>query len=200
MGRTTKALREPASGAAERDTIDPDIYVPALLTTLSNNLTRTASTFYRRHFGVGITDWRIMYRLASEPWVTAHHICNAAQLDTGVVSRSLAWMEKRGLVLVRGDETDARRRLVALSPAGHDLHDRITVVALERERNFLSALTNEETEAAIRLLRKLIGNLRAFQKPVAIPPPRVAAGPIPDEAPGEAFAAAVSPRARAAAP
>jgi DNA-binding MarR family transcriptional regulator len=200
MGRTTKALREAGSAAVRHETIDPDIYVPALLTTLSNNLTRSASTFYRRHFGVGITDWRIMYRLASEPWVTAHHICNAAQLDKGVVSRSLAWMEKRGLVLVRGDETDARRRLVALSPAGHDLHDRITVVALERERNFLATLTTEETDAAIHLLRKLIGNLRAFQKPVAIPPPRDVPAATTVEAAGEVLAAAVRPRARAAVP
>lgn len=201
MGRATKVARVTEVRAAKPDAIDPDVYVPALLTTLSNNLTRSASTFYRRNFGVGITDWRIMYRLAGEPWVTAHHICSAAQLDKGVVSRSLAWMEKRGLVLVKGDETDARRRLVALSPAGHELLERITVVALERERNFLAALSHEETEAAVRLLRKLIGNLRAFQKPVAIPPPRSAspesATVVPEAIPA---AGAVRPRARAAAP
>ncbi|MGU3540193.1 MarR family winged helix-turn-helix transcriptional regulator [Methylobacterium sp. A54F] len=189
MGRPIKAMRGEDPGSEASDVIDPDLYVPALLTTLSNSLTRNASTFYRRNFGVGITDWRIMYRLASEPWVTAHAICSAAHLDKGVVSRSLAWMEKRGLVIVRGDERDARRRLIALSPAGQDLHDRITQVALERERNFLAALSRDEVETVVRLLSKMMGGLRGFSKPVAIPPERVA---LP--------AAAVKPaRARAAA-
>ncbi|HEV7440443.1 MAG TPA: MarR family winged helix-turn-helix transcriptional regulator [Methylobacterium sp.] len=198
MGRATKAveIREPVP--VQQDVIDPQAYVPALLTTLSNSLTRNASTFYRRHFGVGITDWRIMYRLSSEPWVTAHHICNAAHLDKGVVSRSLAWMEKRGLVLVRGDEKDARRRLVALSPAGLDLHDRITQVALERERNFLVQLTEEERAMTVHLLKKLIGNLRAFSKPVAIPPVAVSPARKTDEAPPSP--ARVKPPARAAVP
>ncbi|KAB1070671.1 MarR family winged helix-turn-helix transcriptional regulator [Methylobacterium planeticum] len=198
MGRATKSTEVRAPAPVLTDVIDPQVYVPALLTTLSNSLTRNASTFYRRHFGVGITDWRIMYRLSSEPWVTAHHICNAAQLDKGVVSRSLAWMETRGLVLVRGDETDARRRLVALSPAGLDLHGRITKVALERERNFLAPLSEEERAATVRLLTKLIGNLRAFSKPVAIPP----AAPAPAKAAAEISPAPerVSARARAAVP
>jgi len=196
MGRSAKATGgEPVP--IQMDVIDPQAYVPALLTTLLNSLTRNASTFYRRHFGVGITDWRIMYRLASEPWVTAHHICNAAQLDKGVVSRSLAWMEKRGLVLVRGDETDARRRLVALSPAGLDLHDRITQVALEREQNFLAQLSPSEVEMIIHLLQKLIGNLRAFSKPVTIPPARKLPEAPPEGIPPQH---AVTPPARAAVP
>ncbi|WP_336486067.1 MarR family winged helix-turn-helix transcriptional regulator [Methylobacterium nigriterrae] len=197
MGRSAKAAGGVEPVPVQLEVIDPQAYVPALLTTLSNSLTRNASIFYRRHFGVGITDWRIMYRLASEPWVTAHHICNAAHLDKGVVSRSLAWMEKRGLVLVRGDETDARRRLVALSPAGLDLHDRITQVALERERNFLSQLSPSEVQTTVHLLQKLIGNLRAFSKPVSIPPARKLPEPLPEEA---AARPAVTPPARAAVP
>src|ERR1700712_460185 len=151
MGRATKAveIREPVP--VQQDVIDPQAYVPALLTTLSNSLTRNASTFYRRHFGVGITDWRIMYRLSPEPGVTAHHICNAAHLDKGVVSRSLAWMEKRGLVLVRGDEKDARRRLVALPPPGLGLAGRDPQVRPERERNFPVPLTEEERAMTVHL-------------------------------------------------
>ena len=178
MGRSTTDEQESRdAGGRETAMVDPKVYVPALLTLLSNTLTNNASIFYRQHFGVGLTDWRIMYRLASEPWITAHRICELSALDKAVVSRSIAWMESRGLVLIRGDAKDARRRLLALSPAGLDLHDRITVVALERERNFLAALNADEVAEAIRLLTKLADNLDAFSTPVAIPPQRFA----PDE-------------------
>ncbi|RZK76510.1 MAG: MarR family transcriptional regulator [Methylobacterium sp.] len=176
-GSIAGAQESPAVSRDEPAIVDPDVYVPALLTHLSNTLTNNASIFYRQHFGVGLTDWRIMYRLASEPWITAHRICELSALDKAVVSRSIAWMESRGLVLIQGDAKDARRRLLALSPAGLDLHNRITVVALERERNFLAALSADEVAETIRLLTKLVDNLGAFSKPVAIPPEAVA----PDE-------------------
>lgn len=178
MGGSIAGARDPLdAGGRETAMVDPKVYVPALLTLLSNTLTNNASIFYRQHFGVGLTDWRIMYRLASDPWITAHRICELSALDKAVVSRSIAWMESRGLVLIRGDAKDARRRLLALSPAGLDLHARITVVALERERNFLAGLSDDEVAETIRLLSKLVDNLDAFSTPVAIPPQRVA----PDE-------------------
>lgn len=174
MGRSIAGAHEPIDMSGVPAMVDPKVYVPALLTMLSNTLTNNASIFYRHHFGVGLTDWRIMYRLASQPWITANRICELSALDKAVVSRSIAWMENRGLVLVEGDEKDARRRLLALSPAGLDLHDRITVVALERERNFLAALSEAEVAETIRLLTKLVANLGAFSAPVTIPPERVA--------------------------
>lgn len=177
MGRSVAGAHETlALGGSEPATVDPKIYVPALLTVLSNTLTNNASIFYRHHFGVGLTDWRIMYRLASEPWITANRICEVSVLDKAVVSRSIAWMESRGLVTVKADAKDARRRLLALSPAGLDLHDRITVVALERERNFLAGLSPDEVQETIRLLSKLVDNLQAFSTPVAIPPQTIAPG------------------------
>ena len=185
MGRSVAGAHEALDLNGRATTIvDPQVYVPALLTQLSNTLTNNASIFYRHHFGVGLTDWRIMYRLASEPWITAHRICAVSALDKAVVSRSIAWMESRGLVLIQGDAKDARRRLLALSPAGLDLHARITVVALERERNFLAGLTEAEVDETIRLLTKLVKNLDAFSTPVAIPPQKVAAdGSAPPTSP-----------------
>ncbi|TXM69510.1 winged helix-turn-helix transcriptional regulator [Methylobacterium sp. WL120] len=192
MGRSNEGAHEPPDvNESTSAMVDPKVYVPALLTLLSNTLTNNASIFYRQHFGVGLTDWRIMYRLASDPWITAHRICELSALDKAVVSRSIAWMESRGLVLIRGDAEDARRRLLALSPAGLDLHDRITVVALQRERNFLAALKEDEVAETIRLLTKLVDNLGAFSTPVAIPPQRVA--PI-ESAPPTSPRRAIKPR------
>lgn len=175
MGRSVAGAHEDLDVTqSDVHSIDPNVYVPALLTVLASTLTNNASIFYRQNFGIGLTDWRIMYRLSSEPWITAHRVCEVSALDKAVVSRSIAWMESRGLVLVRGDTADARRRLLALSPAGLDLHDRITLVALERERNFLDGLTENEVTETIRLLTKLAGNLDAFSRPVTIPPQKVA--------------------------
>lgn len=155
--------------AADGPVLDLARYAPALLTFLANKLSRGASTLYRRHFGVGIIDWRIMALLAIEPRIPASRICKVIGLDKGPVSRSVAFLVGKGLATTEGDDGDARRRIIALSPAGRALHDRILQVALERERRLLSCLSPEEVEVLLGLLNRLHDNLDAVARPVAVP-------------------------------
>ena len=157
--------------------LDLTSYVPALLTFVSNKLTRSGSALYRRHFGVGITEWRILAMLAVEPSIPATRICQVIGFDKGPVSRSLAFMEGRGLVTIRPDEADTRRRLATLTPAGRALHDRIIVVALERERRLLSCLTAEQRSTLVEVLNLLHDNLADVNRPLPIPPASPAAEP-----------------------
>ena len=154
--------------------LDLSRYVPALLTFVSNKLSRSGSALYRRHFGVGIIEWRILAMLAVEPSIPASRICQVIGLDKGPVSRSLAFMERRGLVSIRADDADTRRRLATLTPAGRALHDRIIVVALERERRLLSCLTAEQQATLVELLNRLHDNLGTVNLPLPIPPDRPA--------------------------
>lgn len=154
-------------------------YVPALLTFVSNKLSRSGSALYRRHFGVGIIEWRVLTMLALEPSIPASRVCQVIGLDKGPVSRSLAGLERQGLVTIRADATDTRRRLATLTPAGRALHDRIIMVALERERRLLSCLTAEQQDSLIELLNLLHENLGAVNRPIPIPP---AAPPVAEAA------------------
>jgi len=161
---------EPQTNATDGPMLDLGRYVPALLTFLANKLNHGASALYRRHFGVGTTEWRIISTLAIEPWIPAQRICQIVGLDKAPVSRSLAGMERRGMVAIRPDPADARRRLAALTEAGRALHDRILVLALERERRLLDCLEPDQREVLIRLLNRLHDNLPAVNRPVAVPP------------------------------
>lgn len=154
---------------AESPVLDLPRYAPALLTFLANKLSRGASALYRRHFCVGIIDWRIMALLAIEPRIPASRVCKVIGLDKGPVSRSVAFLVRKGLATTEGDGGDARRRIIALTPAGRALHDRILQVALERERRLLSCLAPDEVEVLLGLLNRLHDNLDAVSRPVALP-------------------------------
>ncbi len=140
-------------------TLDLPRYVPALLTFISNKLSRSASVHYQRQFGVTVTEWRIMALLAIEPGIPAARICHVIGFDKGPVSRSLALMQKRGLVTLENDLGDARRLAIRLSAEGRALHDRILAVALDREAQLLSCFTPDQREALIALLTALHDNL-----------------------------------------
>ncbi|MGY4283722.1 DNA-binding MarR family transcriptional regulator [Bradyrhizobium sp. LM2.7] len=142
-------------------TLDLDRYVPAIITFIANKLSNSATALYQRQFGVNVTEWRIMSLLAIEPGIPASRICHVIGFDKGPVSRTLAGLEKRGLVSIRTDPNDGRSHSIALTAKGRATHDKVIVAALERERRLLSCLSKDEREVLIGLLRRLHENLGA---------------------------------------
>ena len=65
----------------------------------------------------------------------------------------------RGMVRVKLDGSDARRRPVALTASGRRLHDRIIKLALAREAQLLECLSAAERRTLLRLLNRLHANL-----------------------------------------
>lgn len=154
-----KNVRQRTVAPSNRATLDLDRHVPYFFTYISNRLSRGASDTYRKHFGLGITEWRVMGVLAGMPNISANQIINAIGLDKGAVSRSLHVLEEQRLVTSEPDPKDNRSRIMRLSKSGDALHDRIIVAALAREDRLLSCLSPQETESLIVCLRKLRANV-----------------------------------------
>lgn len=141
--------------------LDLDRYVPALITFIVNKLSKSANALYQREFGVNVTEWRIIALLAIEQGIPAARICHVIGFDKGPVSRTLAAMEKRGLISIRIDPDDGRTHSISLTRKGWVTHDKVIAVALGRERRLLSCLSKHEQEVLIDLLRRMHENLGA---------------------------------------
>ncbi|MES2166131.1 MAG: MarR family transcriptional regulator [Pseudomonadota bacterium] len=150
-----KNIRRGAVTVDGHKVLDLERHIPYFFTYISNKLSRGASDTYRKHFGIGITEWRVMGVLAGLPNISANSIINAIGLDKGAVSRSLDALDKEGLTTSVPDPNDNRSRLIKLSRAGQNLHDKVIEAALEREERLLSNLTPEEVETLIVCLRKI---------------------------------------------
>ncbi len=134
-------------------------YMPAYLTWIANKWSRSASALYRRQFGVGVVEWRLMSLIAVEPWIPASRICEVIGMDKAGVSRSVQFMQSRGLVETRFRDNHQRRQFIAVTPAGIALHDCIVVVARRREQRLLTGFTAEERRTALALLARMHENL-----------------------------------------
>ena len=157
---STRSRKKPEAVQAG-PTLDLERYVPAFITFIANKLSNSATARYQREFGVNVTEWRIMSLLAIEPGIAASRICHVIGFDKGPVSRTLAAMEKRGLVAIRTDPDDGRTHSISLTAKGRATHDRVIVAAFDRERRLLSCLSADEQEILIGLLRRLHENLGA---------------------------------------
>jgi DNA-binding MarR family transcriptional regulator len=141
--------------------LDLERYVPAFVTFIANKLSRSATTFYQKRFGVNVTEWRIMSLLALEPGIPASRICHVIGFDKGPVSRTLTMMQNRDLIAIRTDPRDGRSHSISLTTKGRATHDKVIVAALDRERRLLSCLNKSEQEVLIDLLRRIHENLGA---------------------------------------
>jgi DNA-binding MarR family transcriptional regulator len=159
--------RQAGEAARPGPTLDLDRYVPAIITFIANKLSNSATVFYQHHFGVNVTEWRIMSLLAIEPGIPAARICSVIGFDKGPVSRTLAVMKTRGLVAIRAAPEDGRSHAISLTAKGRATHDKVIVAALGRERRLLSCLDAQERDILIALLRRLHDNLGAVTEPDA---------------------------------
>jgi len=163
--RTTKVERAIMTACPERrlmpkPVIDNERYVPALINFLGNRLAAGASNVYRREFGIGVTEWRILSLLAVEGTCSAQHICQFFDLDKALVSRTTRSLVKNDVVTVTAQKGKNKRAIV-LTRAGRSLHDRVIKLALQREKVLLAGFTKEETEVLIDMLRRLLERVPA---------------------------------------
>src|SRR3981189_1562375 len=158
-GSRRKAAR--VSGVKAGQTLDLERYVPAFVTFIANKLSRSATALYQKRFGVNVTEWRMMSLLAIAPGLTASRICYVIGFDKGPVSRTLALMQKRGLIAIKTDPRDGRSHSISLTPKGRQVHDQVIVAPVGRERGLLACLRKDEREVLIDLLRRVHSNLDA---------------------------------------
>ena len=135
--------------------LDLSRYVPALVNFLNNKLSAGASTCHRKHFGVGVVEWRILSMLAVESGITANRISQVIGLDKSAVSRAVQTLQNAGYVDGQTDDQDARKYTLSLTDSGQQIHDRVLQTALERERRLLGDFTPEEVDTLVSLLTRM---------------------------------------------
>jgi DNA-binding MarR family transcriptional regulator len=142
-----------------------------LIGAISNLLSISGSRFYRQQFGIGLSQWRLMWVLGIEPIMTARRASQIMGLDKAAVSRAVAGLERRGLLQITLDPTDNRQRLMTLSPAGRALYRRIIVVSRERQQRLLAPFSTKDRRQLATLLRRLhthVVNSEEYDPPATI--------------------------------
>lgn len=157
--------QRPQSGKIDSAAIDWAALVPTTITRIANQLARDASHRYLKRFGVGVETWRCLAMLAAvERSVSAQQVSRTIGMDKGSTSRCLGSMRERGLISISVDEYDGRLRRCVLTAKGRALHDDMAGAALERDRAFVSVLTDHELEQLLSMLQRLHDGLAASQK------------------------------------
>ncbi|MCW4386094.1 MarR family transcriptional regulator [Salinibacterium sp. SYSU T00001] len=126
---------------------------------LAAHLTEELREVYTRH-GLGEGDFDVLaaLRRAGEPFErSAGELAEHTMVTTGAMTKRIDRLERAGLVTRRVSETDARGRVVALTPAGRDLIDRAFTEHMANEHRLQEALSPDEARQLEALLVKWLG-------------------------------------------
>lgn len=105
--------------------------------------------------GLTPTQFAVLVRLDEAGPSSQNHLGRLAALDVATVKGVVDRLAAKGLVTVTPDETDHRRRVVALSGKGRALMPKLHALGHRITEDTLAPLSPVEREALVDLVRKL---------------------------------------------
>lgn len=162
---TLRALQHPidiSDVVTERlaTAIDTEEFTPRLLALLSNALVAAQSRAFRAEAGMTTHEWRVLSALAENPGQSASVISAALSVNKALISTAVNRLaEDRYIVLVDGPR---RSRLMFLTAAGANLHDRLAPIAQRGQELVASELSADEVRELNALLRRLTERARTL--------------------------------------
>jgi len=139
---------------------------------ISRALSQQMLLYARRELGLNLAEYRIVSALAECRVASIRELAVAAQLDKAQITRAVAGLTKRGLVLHAIDGGDRRLRVVKLTPGGQALAARSVPFAIERQRRMERALRPAELRAVWKALPILLEETQAMLAEEVRPPRR----------------------------
>ena len=152
--------RRRAAGGATRGAQD-EVPAPALamddfatvrLVLLADVIARGASEAFEARFGVKNTELRILVQLSGKGALAVNEIARRTRVDKAWISRSIAGLERRGLLKRARHPTDTRASLVSLTDKGRKLIGELAPVARARNDRLLEGLDRAEVQRLLDVL------------------------------------------------
>jgi DNA-binding MarR family transcriptional regulator len=120
------------------------------------NLTSQAlSRVYARRYRIGVPEWRVLVTLGQYGVMTGKAVGAHSHMHKTKVSRAVALLEKRRLLVRRANREDMREAFLSLTAAGRAMYEELAPHALDFARRLTEILTPQDREAFNRAVQQL---------------------------------------------
>lgn len=126
------------------------------LTTL---IQRQCTASYLEPSGLSLPQWRVLARLASRSSLEMRELTRISLMDKAAISRSVDTLIEKGYAERYTDPAHAKRRIVAISPAGRRVMRKVLPLAHKEQAALLRLLSPEERELFGHVIAKLTAAL-----------------------------------------
>jgi len=130
-------------------------FLPYQLNVVASLASQALSRVYARRYKIGVPEWRVLVTLGQYEVMTAKAIGAHTHMHKTKVSRAVALLEKRRLLVRRTNRDDMREAFLSLTSAGRAMYEEVAPHALDFARRLTEILTPGDRDAFNRALGQL---------------------------------------------
>jgi DNA-binding MarR family transcriptional regulator len=156
-----------AATAGEQAPLQLENFLPYQLNVVASLVSLALSRVYARRYGIGVPEWRVLVTLGQFGVMTGKAIGAHTHMHKTKVSRAVALMERRKLLLRRANRADMRESFLSLTASGRTMYEEVAPHALDFTKRLTEILTPADREAFDRALKQLTARSAALVAEVA---------------------------------
>lgn len=135
-------------------------FLPYRLNVLASLTSNALAQIYAERFGLSIPAWRVIVTLGQYGFGTARDIAAHGVMHKSTISRAVATLEQRKLIVRRPNQDDRREELLALTAQGRAIYEALAPEALAFEERLVSVLTPAQQQVLVELVDTLSRHAR----------------------------------------
>jgi DNA-binding MarR family transcriptional regulator len=149
--------RAPAPRAASPESapLKLEHFLPSQLNVVASLVSQALSRVYARRYQIGVPEWRVLVTLGQYGVMTGKAIGAHTHMHKTKVSRAVALLEKRRLLVRRSNRDDKREAFLSLTAGGRAMYEELAPHALDFARRLTEILTPADREAFDRAVHQL---------------------------------------------
>jgi len=151
-------------------TLKLDEFLPYRLNVCSSLVTQALSRIYAERYRIGVPEWRVLVTLGEFGMMTAKAIGLHSHMHKTKVSRAVALLERRKLVVRKANRADLREAFLSLTPTGREVYGELAPAALAFVRQLMENIDQADRAALDRAVSKLIERSKQLSVGVATAP------------------------------
>jgi DNA-binding MarR family transcriptional regulator len=142
-------------------------FLPYLLMVVASLSSQALSRVYVQRYNIGVPEWRVLVTLGQYGVMTGKAIGAHSHMHKTKVSRAVALLEKRKLLVRRANRADMRESFLSLTAPGRAMYEEVAPHALDFARRLMDIVTPADRAAFDRSLKQLIARSSELAAEVA---------------------------------
>ncbi len=130
-------------------------FLPYQLNVVASLVSQALSRVYARRYRIGVPEWRVLVTLGQYGVMTGKAIGAHTHMHKTKVSRAVALLEKRKLLIRRSNRADMRESFLSLTANGRVMYEEVAPHALDFARRLTEILTPADRDAFNRAVKQL---------------------------------------------
>jgi DNA-binding MarR family transcriptional regulator len=151
-----------AAGRGDNAPLKLEQFLPYRLNVVASLVSQALSRIYADRYGIGVPEWRVLVTLGQYGMMTGKAIGQHSHMHKTKVSRAVALLESRKLVMRRANRADLREAFLALTASGRAMYDDLAPIALDFATRLCEVVEPTDRAAFERAVDRLIERSATF--------------------------------------